>query len=349
MTKRKANRNAAEASESEQQQWSKSKKKRMRVRLMKERQQAQSSAQLHTGMVQLNVVAPTCEKVSLEGKGRTIAVKAGSTPSSALQKAFQERLTGSRFRILNEELYTSTSTTAFQRFQQNPSLFDEYHEGFRHQVEQWPINPVTIIVEQLTQLYLTKRKAEKSNKIMKKIVVADFGCGEAELAKQLLMIRDSGNNTCPFTVHSFDLVAKGPNAELITACDAAHTPLPAATVDYGIFCLALMGTNLADFIREGHRVLKPDGSLLIAEVRSRFESATLSTMETKKNKSNQDVIKSSESSLQEFIQVLDQLGFETYHTDRTNTMFVLLNLKKNGKKPKKDLKYTAKPCIYKRR
>jgi ribosomal RNA-processing protein 8 len=296
-------RSSIEESEPEQQQhqqqWSKSKKKRMRVRIMKERQQTQSSTdvtvnetkrlKVQSGIesrVQLNVVAPTVEKVSFLDKNRTNAVKAGSTSSSALQKAFQERLTGSRFRILNEELYTSTSATAFQRFQQNPSLFDEYHEGFRHQVEQWPINPVRIIVEQLTQLYLTKVNAEKSNKKMKKIVVADFGCGEAELAKQLLLIRDSGSNRCPFTLHSFDLVAKGPNSQLITACDAAHTPLPAGTVDYGIFCLALMGTNLADFIREGHRVLKPDGRLFIAEVRSRFESATLSTTETKINKSN---------------------------------------------------------------
>ena len=163
------------------------------------------------------------------------------------------------------------------------------------------------------------------------------------------MIRGSSSNTCPFIVHSFDLVAKGPNAELITACDAAHTPLPAGTVDYGIFCLALMGTNLADFIREGHRVLKPDGRLFIAEVRSRFESASLANTDTNNNKSSKDAAKTSEASLQEFIQVLDQLGFETYHTDRTNTMFVLLDLKKNGGKPRKDLKYTAKPCIYKRR
>ena len=372
---------ATEESESEQleqQAWSKSKKKRMRVRSMKERQQTQVSTDIGSNdtkkaktesvivsMVQkpLNEVAPLGEQESFEGKGNsnTTSSQAGSTKLSALQIAFQERLTGSRFRILNEELYTSTSTTAFQRFQRNPSLFDEYHEGFRHQVGQWPINPVTIIGEQLTQLYLTRRKAEPSNKKMKKkIVVADFGCGEAELAKQLLMIRDNNNNNnnssstgssnaCPFIVHSFDLVAKGPNAELITACDAAHTPLAAGSVDYGIFCLALMGTNLADFIREGHRVLKPDGRLFIAEVRSRFESTTSSEMDVKQDKSNTEAMKSSDSSLQQFIQVLDQLGFETYHTDRTNTMFVLLNLKKNGKKPRRDLKYTAKPCIYKRR
>jgi hypothetical protein len=32
-----------------------------------------------------------------------------------------------------------------------------------------------------------------------------------------------------------------------------------------------MGTNIADFLREAHRVLKPGGALRIVEVRSRFE------------------------------------------------------------------------------
>lgn len=41
-------------------------------------------------------------------------------------------------------------------------------------------------------------------------------------------------------VHSFDLVAKFPH---ITATDMANVPLPDASVDVGVFCLALMGTN----------------------------------------------------------------------------------------------------------
>ena len=365
---------AGESAVSEHTQWSKSKKKRMRVRLMKERHQTQSNdggeandlvgiktvknkntavapSQLGKSSIKLDSASPVAHDTptSVKDSRRSNAAKVGSASTSALQKAFQERLTGSRFRILNEELYTSTSTKAFQRFQQNPSLFDEYHEGFRHQVEQWPVNPVTIIAEQLTQLYQTKHKTDASKKKMKKIVVADFGSGEAELGRQLLLIRDQRTNTCPFVVHSFDLVAKGPNAELITACDAAHTSLTAGTVDYGIYCLALMGTNLADFIREGHRVLKPDGRLFIAEVRSRFETVTLSNTESGNHGDTKNEASNKEASLQEFINVLDQLGFEAYRIDRTNTMFVLLNLKKNGKKPRKDLQYTAKPCIYKRR
>ena len=39
----------------------------------------------------------------------------------------------------------------------------------------------------------------------------------------------------------------------------AHVPLKDASVHVAVFCLSLMGTNLADFLREAHRVLVPGG------------------------------------------------------------------------------------------
>ena len=35
-----------------------------------------------------------------------------------------------------------------------------------------------------------------------------------------------------------------------------QVPLKPASVDVVVFCLSLMGTNLVDFLREAHRVLK---------------------------------------------------------------------------------------------
>jgi ribosomal RNA-processing protein 8 len=245
-----------------------------------------------------------------------------SPTTSSLQQSFKARLTGSRFRILNEELYTTTSSTAFDRFSSNPELYEQYHEGFRHQVEQWPVNPVTTIVSRLK----SRIGKDGNDDGGKKIVVADFGCGDAELAKHLLKVQHKGK--CPFKVHSFDLIA---SSDLVTACDMSNVPLPKGSVDIGIFCLSLMGTNLADFIREAHRVLKDNGRLHIAEVRSRFES------------------KSGKDDFEGFVDVLDQLGFKCVKTDRSNKMFALIDLKKSGKAPKKDVEFTAKPCIYKRR
>lgn len=155
-------------------------------------------------------------------------------------------------------------------------------------------------------------------------VVADFGCGDAALAKKLLTVKHKGE--CPFTIHSFDLVAA---CDLVTACDMSNVPLKNKSVDVAVFCLSLMGTNLADFIREAHRILKADGVLKIAEVRSRFES--------KKDE------------LEDFVEILGKLGFKCIKKDQSNKMFVMIELRPSGKKPDKKLEYTAKACIYKRR
>jgi len=68
-------------------------------------------------------------------------------------------------------------------------------------------------------------------------------------------------------IKSFDLIAMTP---IVTACNIAHVPLEADSIDVAVFCLSLMGTDWPDFIREGHRVLKQGKLLKIAEVQSRF-------------------------------------------------------------------------------
>lgn len=112
--------------------------------------------------------------------------------------------------------------------QEDPEIFQEYHQGFRNQVEKWPSNPVDTFIE-----YLSYRP---------KAVVGDFGCGDAKIAA-----------TVPNTVHSFDLVAVN---ERVTACDIRKVPLEDASLDVAIFSLALMGVNMIEFIKEAHRTLK---------------------------------------------------------------------------------------------
>ena len=285
--------------------WSKSKKKRMRKMAGKSLMSADSGPQ------------ESAMSNKRQKKEEPISSDSGDAKGfvSTLQKSFMARLTGSRFRELNEDLYTSTSMKAFEKFSSQPELYEQYHEGFRHQVESWPINPVNVIVKWLASSYSGKER---------ECVVADFGCGDAALAKKLLAVKTDG--ACRFKVNSFDLVAC---CDLVTACDMSKVPLPNKSVDVAVFCLSLMGTNLADFIREAHRVLKPDGILKIAEVRSRFES--------KKDE------------LDDFIDVLNKLGFTCSRKERSNKMFVMLELKLNGKRPDANLEYEARPCIYKRR
>ena len=305
----------------EREVWSKSKKKRMRKLRAKQQQKNVSESDGKDTSSSNSKGSEETGKDESDKQENSTSSEIKARNGSSLQKSYAARLSGSRFRILNEELYTTTSSTAFDRFQTNPELYDQYHEGFRHQVESWPFNPVDVIYR-----WITKKYASESDKV----VVADFGCGDAELGKRLLKVSGGKkkDGECPFEVHSFDLVA---SCDIVTAYDMANVPLKDKSVDVGIFCLALMGTNVGDFLREAHRVLKSNGRVKVAEVRSRFEST------------------SGKDELDNFIKSLELLGFDCVKVDRSNKMFVLMELKKNSKKPEKTVDITVKPCIYKRR
>ncbi len=65
---------------------------------------------------------PGATKASKEmyrrGNGKSISTL------SKLQEKMQKRLNGGKFRMLNEQLYTTTGKEAFETFQENPDLFD---------------------------------------------------------------------------------------------------------------------------------------------------------------------------------------------------------------------------------
>lgn len=164
--------------------------------------------------------------------------------AGALRARMAQRLDGARFRYLNEQLYSGTSSAAQRLFQEDPEAFLLYHRGFQSQVKKWPLQPVDRIARDLRQ-----RPAS--------LVVADFGCGDCRLASS---IRNP--------VHCFDLASLDPR---VTVCDMAQVPLEDESVDVAVFCLSLMGTNIRDFLEEANRVLKPAGLLKVAEVSSRFE------------------------------------------------------------------------------
>ncbi|XP_073940921.1 ribosomal RNA-processing protein 8 isoform X2 [Castor canadensis] len=163
--------------------------------------------------------------------------------AGALRARMTQRLDGARFRYLNEQLYSGTSSAAQRLFQEDPEAFLLYHQGFQKQMKKWPLQPVDQIARDLR-----RRPAS--------LVVADFGCGDCRLASS---IRNP--------VHCFDLASLDPR---VTVCDMAQVPLEDKSVDVAVFCLSLMGTNIRDFLQEANRVLKPGGLLKLAEVSSRF-------------------------------------------------------------------------------
>lgn len=63
-----------------------------------------------------------------------------------------DSLKGSRFRFINEQLYRTTGTEAKRLFQEDPSAFQAYHEGYRHQIVQWSVNPLDRIIKSFSKL-----------------------------------------------------------------------------------------------------------------------------------------------------------------------------------------------------
>eukprot|EP01084_Bolivina_argentea_P017092 31921_1 len=117
---------------------------------------------------------------------------------------------------------------------------------------------------------LTKIKDSNTNNSARKqtFLVADFGCGDAKIAKYFDKNYNKQKNTnMKVNVKSFDLISLN---KYVIACNISNVPLSNESVDIVIFCLSLMGTNFHEYLIEANRVLKPNGLLKIVEVRSRF-------------------------------------------------------------------------------
>lgn len=239
------------------------------------------------------------------------------------------KLSGARFRWINEKLYTTTGSEALKLIADKPDMFDAYHAGFRSQVRDWPLNPIDIYHARL---------ADFSASCVAPVVVADLGCGEAMLAQRVLQV---DAQSARVKVYSYDLKAANKH---ITACDISALPLPNGSIDVAIFCLSLMGTDFLKFIQEAHRVLKPQvGKLWISEIKSRFSGS---------------------GGAKDFVEALEKIGFKLVDSDARNKMFVSLDFVKGKDKRKKERQEGVatsvaeesrkvgkllKPCTYKKR
>jgi ribosomal RNA-processing protein 8 len=194
-----------------------------------------------------------------------------------LQASMRQKLVSARFRHLNQTLYTTPSAHSLELFQQNPEMFQEYHEGFRRQVEVWPENPVDGYIRQIKargkQRGPVKNKGAPETTDSETVTslprtegtsyIADLGCGDAGLAQGL----QKDYQKLKLKIYSYDLQNPSP---LVTKADIANLPLEDGSIDIAIFCLALMGTNWIDFIEEAYRILHWKGELWVAEIKSRF-------------------------------------------------------------------------------
>lgn len=218
-----------------------------------------------------------------ERKKGTLILERGKRQeySDIVRKQAADRLKSAQFRFINEKMYTTTGKESMQLFKSDPNAFEIYHDGFQAQVNKWPVNPVDVLISEI------------SNK-PKTLKIADFGCGNAKIAQAFLDRQ----------IYSFDLMSLN---SYVTACDMANVPLATESVDIAIFCLALMGKNLNDYLCEAHRILKMRGQLKIAEVISRMVDPD------------------------KFIDDLKKFGFTLSKKDTSHKMFIFLDFTKTGK------------------
>lgn len=147
------------------------------------------------------------------------------------------------FSEVNRQWSISKSTTTHEHLKQNPEEWYYYHSLYSEKRKTWDEIPYIEIGKMI------KRKD---------FVVADLGCGENLLRKELPKNK----------VLAFDHVAID---ETVTACDISNLPLESESVDVAVLSLALMGSNYEDYIKEAHRILKPMGFLFIAEPHNKWE------------------------------------------------------------------------------
>ncbi|GAA5820559.1 hypothetical protein JCM11251_003048 [Rhodosporidiobolus azoricus] len=263
----------------------------------------------------------------------------GAGKKGSVQDKLRAQLAGGKFRMLNEQLYTTSGAEAY-RLMKDEGAFDDYHIGFRSQAATWPVHPLSLIARSLLDT------------LEPNSLIADFGCGDAALARSLCP-PPSAATTAPLPpipslklpaklvaqkklkVASFDLVSQN---SFVVEAECSSVPLPGGVnggevVDAVVCCLSLMGTDWLEIVREARRVMRVGGVLKIAEVTSRFPS------------------------IDDFIKLLTSLGFSLSHKDDSNTHFLLLDFTKtaDGEAAGKVVENTRKsekllnPCIYKRR
>jgi hypothetical protein len=148
------------------------------------------------------------------------------------------------FSELNRKWSISRSSNTFERLKSDPFEWNYYHTQYREKRKEWDEIPYEEIAKKI--------------KTREDWVVADLGCGENLLSKEI-------NNK----VHAFDYIAK--EGEDVIACDMSNVPLDDNAVDVAVFSLSLMGSNYEEYLKESYRILKPYGNLFIAEPKKKGE------------------------------------------------------------------------------
>lgn len=82
---------------------------------------------------------------------KPLVSKDAKKQSKSKMDSIKESLESSRFRLLNEMLYTMDSKDSQAYFAERKGEMATYHDGFRNQTARWPFSPVGVLLEYLQE------------------------------------------------------------------------------------------------------------------------------------------------------------------------------------------------------
>ena len=146
------------------------------------------------------------------------------------------------------------SATVHARLGNDPSEWHNYHRLYRAARLTWDVVPALVFAEWLSVRTPGQR-------------IADLGCGEMLLADAVLPRAAASTDAAAdiditvaerHLIDGYDHVA---HDDRVIVADISHVAAETGSYDYVVLCLALMGANHTDYVREAHRLLHTDGQL----------------------------------------------------------------------------------------
>jgi hypothetical protein len=171
-----------------------------------------------------------------------VAASASSAPTEQQDEPHKAPSYGD-FTLMTKQMNIENSSTTHKRFLDNPEEWHAYHR--ERVINESMASKSGVIPRNIIRDRLRQRS--------KNLVIADFGCGEAQLVAEL------GHDRVK---HSFDHIAIN---ELVMQCDMKDTGLDNECIDVAVFSLSMKGVNWRDYIAEANRVLYHGGTIIIAD------------------------------------------------------------------------------------
>jgi superfamily II DNA or RNA helicase/CHASE3 domain sensor protein len=157
----------------------------------------------------------------------------------------------SEISILHQRYKTLNSENLHTKFNEQPSLWDNYHRISEENEKSFPEHeiPRNRVITELNKIKTKRRK-----------LVVDMGCGKGQISQYFL-------SDTRFKFINYDHISSN---ETIISCDISNIPLEDDSVEICILSLAMWGSNCKEYVKEANRILESGGKLYIIEPTKRW-------------------------------------------------------------------------------